>query len=65
MELIHVSMTNQAETEHAKEAAAELELPIYIYTYTEADVLSTLPHVLRLIEESDPLKASIGIPSTG
>ena len=62
VELIHVSMANQAETEHAKEAAAELKLPIHIYTYNEADVLSTLPHVLRLIEESDPVKASIGIP---
>ena len=62
VELIHVSMANQAETEHAKEAAAELKLPIHVYTYNEADVLSTLPHVLRLIEESDPVKASIGLP---
>ncbi len=62
VQLIHVSMANQAETEHAKEAAAELKLPIHVYTYSEADVLDTLPRVLRLIEEFDPVKASIGIP---
>jgi asparagine synthase (glutamine-hydrolysing) len=62
VQLIHVSMTNQTETKHAKEAAAELKLPIHIFTYSEADVLNTLPRVLRLIEEFDPVKVSIGIP---
>jgi len=62
VELIHVSIRNQAETGHAEKAAAGLDLPIHTYTYTEEDVPKALPHVLRSIEESDPLKASIGIP---
>jgi asparagine synthase (glutamine-hydrolysing) len=62
VQLIHVSMANQAEIEHAREAAGELKLPIHVFTYSEADVLNTLPRVLRLIEEFDPVKASIGIP---
>ena len=60
--LIHVSLKNQPETEHAKAVAEELNLPIRICIYDENDVSKTLPLVLRLIEEPDPIKASIGIP---
>jgi len=60
--LVHVSLKNQPETEHAKRTAKELELPIHIYLYDEGDVEKALPKVLWLIEEPDPLKASIGIP---
>jgi asparagine synthase (glutamine-hydrolysing) len=62
VELVHVSLKNQSETEHAKKMADELKLPIHSYSYTEEDVLEDLPTVLCLIEEPDPVKTSIGIP---
>jgi asparagine synthase (glutamine-hydrolysing) len=60
--LIHVSLKNQLETEQAKKAAEKLKLPIHVCLYDEKDVEKTLPKVLWLIEEPDPIKASIGIP---
>jgi asparagine synthase (glutamine-hydrolysing) len=60
--LIHVSLKDQAETEHAKITAEELKLPIYVFTYSENDVSEVLPLVLQIIEEPDPVKASIGVP---
>ncbi len=62
VQLIHVSLEDQVETEHAKAAADQLQLPIRVYTYDEEDVSRTLPAVLRAIEEPDPVKASIGVP---
>ena len=62
VELVHVSLKDQPETEHAKRMADELKLPIHYYTFTEDEVLETLPIVLYLIEEPDPVKAGIGIP---
>jgi asparagine synthase (glutamine-hydrolysing) len=60
--LIHVSLQNQPETEQAKKAAEKLELPIHFCLYDAGDVEKILPKVLWLIEEPDPIKASIGIP---
>ena len=60
--LIHVSLQNQPETEQAKKTAEKLELPIHVYLYDAGDVEKVLPNVLWLIEEPDPIKASIGIP---
>lgn len=60
--LVHVSLKDQAETLYAKRAAEELELPIHCYVYAEEDIEKILPNVLRLIEETDPVKVSIGIP---
>jgi asparagine synthase (glutamine-hydrolysing) len=60
--LFHVSLENQPETETAKQAAEELGLPIHIFQYREDDVKKALPSVIRLIEEPDPVKVSIGIP---
>ena len=62
VELVHASMKNQPETEHAKKMADELKLPIHLVTFNEDEVLEVLPIVLRLIEEPDPFKASIGFP---
>jgi len=62
VELIHVSLKDQTETEQAKTVADELRLPIHVHIYTEDDVAKTLPLVLYIIEEADPVKASIGIP---
>jgi asparagine synthase (glutamine-hydrolysing) len=60
--LIHVSLRNQPETAHAISVAKQLDLPIRICIYDDNDVSKALPTVLRLIEEPDPVKASIGIP---
>jgi asparagine synthase (glutamine-hydrolysing) len=60
--LIHVSLKNQPEIDHAKQAAEKLKLPIHVYLYDEGDVKEILPKILWLIEEQDPVKASIGIP---
>jgi asparagine synthase (glutamine-hydrolysing) len=60
--LIHVSLENQVETEHAEKVADELRLPIHSYVYTEQDVHTTVAKVLQLIEKPDPVQTSIGIP---
>jgi len=60
--LLHVSLKNQPETEQAQIAAEKLELPIHVHLYDEEDVEEVLPKILWLIEEPDPIKASIGIP---
>lgn len=60
--LLHVSLENQAETEQAISAAEALDLPLQIHLFKDSDVESTLPRVVGLIEEADPVKASIGIP---
>jgi asparagine synthase (glutamine-hydrolysing) len=60
--LVHVSLENQPETEEAIKAADLLDLPIQISLYKESDVEAVLPKVVDLIEEADPVKASIGVP---
>ncbi|MGA2386451.1 MAG: asparagine synthetase B [Candidatus Bathyarchaeia archaeon] len=60
--LLHVSMENQAETEEAIEAAKQLNLPLQVHLFKDSDVEKTLPKVVALIEEADPIKASIGLP---
>ena len=62
VQLVHVSMKNRQETDHACKVADELGLPIHSYVYGENDVHEALPTVLRLIEKPDPVKAAIGIP---
>ncbi|HLN89284.1 MAG TPA: asparagine synthetase B [Candidatus Binatia bacterium] len=60
--LLHVSLENQPETEEAIEAAEVLNLPLQVDLFKESDVEKTLPKVVELIEEPDPVKASIGLP---
>jgi asparagine synthase (glutamine-hydrolysing) len=60
--LVHVSLENQPETEEAKKAADALDLPLQVYLFREADVEKVVSKVVELIEESDPVKASIGVP---
>src|SRR3972149_3551623 len=60
--LIHVSLENQPETEEAKKAAEDLNLPIQVCLFREADVEKVVSRVVELIEEPDPVKASIGVP---
>jgi asparagine synthase (glutamine-hydrolysing) len=60
--LIHVSLENQPETEEAKKAADALNLPLQLCLFKEADVEKVVSKVVELIEEPDPVKASIGVP---
>ena len=60
--LLHVSMENQAETEEAIEASNGLNLPLQADLFKDSDVEKTLPKVIELIEEPDPIKASVGLP---
>ena len=60
--LVHVSLENQPETEEAKKAADALDLPLQVYLFREEDVENVVPKVVKLIEEADPIKASIGVP---
>jgi asparagine synthase (glutamine-hydrolysing) len=60
--LIHISMENQPETEEALQASEALNLPLQIHLFKDSDVEQTLPKVVALIEESEPIKASVGLP---
>jgi asparagine synthase (glutamine-hydrolysing) len=60
--LLHVSLENQPETEEAMAAAEVLNLPLQVNLFKDSDVERTLPKVVELIEEPDPIKASIGLP---
>ncbi len=60
--LLHVSLENQPETEEAMKAADELDLPLQVDLFKDSDVEAVLPKVVDLIEEPDPIKASIGVP---
>ena len=60
--LIHVSLEDRPETEEAKKAADELNLPLHVYLFGEADVEKVVSSVVELIEEADAVKASIGVP---
>ena len=60
--LLHVSMENQAETEEAIEASNQLNLPLQVHLFKDSDVEKTLPKAVELIEEPDPIKASVGLP---
>jgi len=60
--LLHVSMENQAETEEAIKASDGLNLPLQVHLFKDSDVEKTLPKAVELIEEPDPIKASVGLP---
>jgi asparagine synthase (glutamine-hydrolysing) len=60
--LVHVSLENQPETEEAKKTADALDLPLQVHLFREEDVEKVVPKVVELIEEPDPVKASIGVP---
>lgn len=60
--LIFVSLENQSEARYAKEAGEALKLPLHVHFYSEEAVEEVLPEVLWLIEETNPVKTSIGIP---
>ena len=62
VQLIHVSLKNQHETEEAKRAADELKLPLQVHLFREEDVEKAVVKVVELIEEPHPVKAAVGVP---
>jgi asparagine synthase (glutamine-hydrolysing) len=62
VDLIHVSMENQPETEEAIAASDALNLPLQIHLFKDSDVENILLSVVGLIEEADPIKVSVGLP---
>jgi asparagine synthase (glutamine-hydrolysing) len=62
VELVHVSLENQPETEEAWEAAEELQLPMQVHLFKDSDIQQVIGQVVALIEEPDPIKAAIGVP---
>jgi asparagine synthase (glutamine-hydrolysing) len=62
VQLIHVSLENEPETEEAWTAAEELDLPLQVHLFKEADIEKVISSVVGLIEEPNPVKASIGMP---
>jgi asparagine synthase (glutamine-hydrolysing) len=60
--LLHVSMENESETEEAIAVSEALNLPLQVHLFKDSDVEKTLPKVVALIEEADPIKASVGLP---
>jgi asparagine synthase (glutamine-hydrolysing) len=60
--LLHVSMENQTETEEAIDASDKLNLPLQVRLFKDSDVEQALPKAVALIEDSDPIKASVGLP---
>ncbi len=62
VELIHVSLDGQPETQEAQKAAEELGLPMQVHLFSEADLEKVIAKVVELIEEPDPIKTSVGVP---
>jgi asparagine synthase (glutamine-hydrolysing) len=62
VDLIHVSLENELETETAFDASEKLDLPMQVHLFKESDVEKILPIVVDLIEEANPVKAAIGVP---
>jgi asparagine synthase (glutamine-hydrolysing) len=62
VQLMHVSLENQPETEEAWKTAEELQLPMQVHLFKESDIEKAISIVVGLIEEPDPVKASVGVP---
>jgi asparagine synthase (glutamine-hydrolysing) len=62
VQLMHVSLENQPETEEAWKAAEELQLPMQAHLFKESDIEKVVSKVVELVEEPDPVKASVGVP---
>jgi asparagine synthase (glutamine-hydrolysing) len=60
--LVYVTLEDERETVFVRQAAETLGLPLHIAEYTLKDVAEVLPKVLWLIEEPNPVNASIAIP---
>ncbi|MCW4022917.1 MAG: asparagine synthetase B [Candidatus Bathyarchaeota archaeon] len=62
VQLISVGLENQPEVMFTEQAAEALGLPIHVQTYTVKELEETIPKVLWLTEESNPVSACIAVP---
>jgi asparagine synthase (glutamine-hydrolysing) len=62
VQLVSVGLEGQPEVLFAEKAAEALGLPLHLQTYTVNELEETLTKVLWLIEETNPVNASIAIP---
>ena len=62
VQLISVGLENQPEVMFTKQAAEALGLPLHLQTYSVKELEETLPKVLWLTEEVNPVSACIGVP---
>ena len=60
--LIYVTLQKSRGADSAEEAAQFLGLPLHVAEYSIEEVEKSLPDVLWLIEEPNPLNASIALP---
>jgi asparagine synthase (glutamine-hydrolysing) len=60
VQLIHVSLKNMPETEHAKKVAQELKLPLHVCLFSEEDLERVIPKVVWLVEDINSTNISIG-----
>ena len=60
--LIWTGLENREELKHAEKAAQALGLPLEAGIYKGSDVEEALPKVLWLIEDPNPVNASIAVP---
>jgi len=61
-QLITVGLGNTTETAFAENEACALHLPLHVATYSIDDVEETLPKVIRLIKDNNPVNVGIAIP---
>ena len=61
-ELISVGLRGQAELEHARHIARDLDLDIHVWEMSEREILEALPGVVETVETSDPTIVGISIP---
>lgn len=62
VQLISVGLENQPEVMFTKQGAEALDLPIHVQTYSIKELEETLPKVLWLTEEPNPVSACIAVP---
>lgn len=60
--LFFVALEGQKETAFAEHAARALDLPLHTITYSTDDLEEALPKVLWLIEDPNPVSATIATP---
>jgi asparagine synthase (glutamine-hydrolysing) len=63
VELISVGLEGQNELQIAEETADKMDLPISIHVFNEGDVKDTLDETLLTVEEPNPMKISVAIPT--
>ena len=62
VQLVSVGLESQQDVTFVRKAAGALDLPLCIQTYSLGELEDTLPKVIWLIEDPDPINACIAVP---